>query len=318
MANTRKVKEPKPKTITRKVFFYRVNAGVHFDTGKPLEVSFGKAIKHLTTMPFNSDGRYLDTEDGKQLCCWSDSSQLPFRIRMANIRRGQYPPVENGGTFSPLVLGAGKGLAEITHLIIFPDGICGAEFNFYGPRASQLSFYFALKLKGLCLGFRLASIVRPDLDARLAALDDIKVLNLKVKASFVSILEEADKDLGAAFAANIKAVNARPQDEFELTFKRRKNKNLIERAVPDALISAVRWLARRPELKEQVSIFKVSGKGEEDSRLVDILHEQFTAVKSVQPALDQTGGVESSSMYAAIEEAYADMKELLSVAKEIE
>lgn len=318
MATTRKKKESKQRLITRKVFFYRVNAGVHFDTGEPLEVDFRQAIKHLSTMPFTSDGRYLDTEDGKQLCCWPDSSRAPYHIRLANIRRGQYPPVENAGAFSPLVLGAGRGLAEITHLILFPDGICGAEFNFYGPRASQLPFYFALKLHGCCPAFRLASIVRPDLEARLAAISDIRLLNLKVKASFASILEKADSDLGAGFAANIKAVNARPEDEFELMFVRKKNKNLTDRAVPNTLIKAIRWLARRPDLKEQVSIFKVSGKGDANSPLVDILHEQFTAEKQIQPSLDESGGVESSSMFNAIEEVYAEMKEMLSSAKEIE
>jgi hypothetical protein len=318
MATTKKKKEPKQRLIARKVFFYRVNAGVHFDTGEPLEVDFRQAIQHLSKMPFTANGRYLDTDDGKQLCCWSDSSRAPYHLRLANIRRGQYPPVENAGTFSPLVLGAGRGLAEITHLVLFPDGICGAEFNFYGPRASQLPFYFALKLQGSCPGFRLASIVRPDLEARLAALSDIKLLNLKVKASFASILERANSDLGAAFAANIKAVNARPEDEFELIFVRKKNKSLTDRAVPDALIRSIRWLARRPDLKEQASIFKVSGKGNTNSPLVDILHEQFTAEKLIQPALDQSGGVESSSMFNAIEEAYTEMKVMLSSAKEIE
>jgi hypothetical protein len=88
MATTRKKKESTQRLITRKVFFYRVNAGVHFDTGEPLEVDFRLAIKHLSTMPFTSDGRYLDTEDGKQLCCRSDSSGAPYHIRLANIRRG--------------------------------------------------------------------------------------------------------------------------------------------------------------------------------------------------------------------------------------
>jgi hypothetical protein len=35
----------------------------------------------------------------------------------------------------------------------------------------------------------------------LAAISDIRLLNLKVKASFASILEKADSDLGAGFAA---------------------------------------------------------------------------------------------------------------------
>ncbi len=144
------------------------------------------------------------------------------------------------------------------------------------------------------------------------------MLILKVKAAFASILDQADGALGAALAANIKAVNARPEDEFELMFVRKKNKKLTDRAVPDGLIKAIRWLARRPDLKEQVSIFKVSGKGDTNSPLVDILHGQFTAEKLIQPALDESGGVESSSMFNAIKEAYAEMKDMLSSAKEIE
>ena len=113
MARAKKKKEePKQRIITRKIFFYRVNAGVETDTGEPRKVNFGPAIKHLTGLPFTTDGRYLDTDDGKQLCCWPDNLQLPYRLRLANIRRGQHPPVENEGTFSPLVLGAGRGLGR--------------------------------------------------------------------------------------------------------------------------------------------------------------------------------------------------------------
>jgi hypothetical protein len=317
MARSKKT-ETGPRTITRKVFFYRVSAGVNPDTGEPHTVNFHPSVQHLDGLPFTPEGRYLNTSDGKQLCCWPDSLQLPFRFRLANIRRGQHPPVENGGTFSPLVLGAGRGLAEITHLVLFADGICGAEFNFYGPRASQLSFYFALKLKDLCPGFRLASIVRPDLEARLAGLSDIKLLDLKVRASFAAVLAQADEDLGAALEANIKAVNARPEDEFELTFTRKKSKKLGERSMPAAFMDGVRKLARMPNLKEQVSIFKVGGTGSAGSRFVDILHEQFTAEKSIEPASNESGGVDSASMYAAIEEAYLEMQGQLFTASEIE
>lgn len=313
-----KKRQPKVKTITRKVFFYRVNAGVETDTGEPKTVNFGPAIQHLEKQPFTPEGRYLTSDDGKQLCCWPDSLQLPYRIRLANIRRNQHPPVENEGMFSPLVLGSGRGLAEITHMVLFPGGVCGAEFNFYGPRASQLSYYFAIKLKDLCPGFRLASLVRPDLEARLAALNDIRLFDLKVRASFASILAQADEDLGAALNANIKAVSARPEDEFELKFVRRKNKKLLAQSVPQTLIAGVRKLARRSDLKEQVSIFKVAGAGGTDNRLVDILHEQFTAEKAIQPSTNESGGVDSDSMYAAIEEAYAEIQGQLPTASEIE
>lgn len=318
MAKRKTERPPKKRTITRKVFFYRVNAGVHSDTGTPREVDFGPTVRRVRELPFTTDGRYLDTAEGKQICCWPDTSQPPYRIRLANIRRGQYPPVENAGEFSPLVLGAGRGLAEITHLVLFPGGYCGAEFNFYGPRAFQLPIYFALKVQGSLPPFRLNPVVRPDLEKRLKELSDIKLLDLKVRASYESILTQADADLGAALNANVRAVNARPEDEFQLIFKRRKNKKLPSFSVPEQLLNGIRKLAKRPDLRDNVSIFKVSESSGAGPRFVDILHEQFTVETEVEPALDQSGGVESSSMFEVIERAYAEMQEQLSKASEIE
>ena len=311
-------KGPKTTIICR-VFFYRVNAGVQADTGEPKNLNFQPVIQQLNSMPFDAGaGRYLDSEDGRQLCCWSESSSYPFRIQMAYIRRGQHPPLESLGKLSPLNLPSGQGLAEITHLVVFKDGICGAEFNFYGPRASQLPYYFALKLSEICPAFRLATLLRPNLAARLAALSDITLLSLKVRASFSTILKQADEDLGAALEANKKAVNARPEDEIELIFKRKKNKNLESRSVPQKLLTAIRNLAIRPDLKEQVSIFKVDGETGSGSGILDILHEQFAERKEVQPALDETGGVDPISMYEVIEAAYSTFQEELASASEIE
>jgi len=317
MARAKKEK-PRRTTILRNVFFFRVDAGINPDTGKPLEINFGPSVRHLEGLPFTPEGRYLDSDDGKQMCCWCDTAQLPYRLRLANIRRGQHPPVENGGTFSPLILRAGHGLAELTHVVLFNGGVCGAEFNFYGPRATQLSYYFGVKLRGICPLFRLRSIARPDLEARLASLTDIKLLDLKVRASFANIVAQADQDLGAALAANIKAVDARPEDEFELTFTRKKGRNLVQRTMPAGLIDGIRRLARRPELKEQVSIFKIGGTGVEGNRFVDVLHEQFTAEKQIRPSLDESGGVDSTSMYEAIEEAYTEIQQQLATASVIE
>ena len=299
------------------MFFYRLDAGVETDTGKPKSINLGPAIRHLGKMPFSVEGRYLRFEDGKELCCWVDSEQVPYRLRLANIRRDQHPPIENAGDLTQLILGVGGGLAEITHFVLFADGTCGVESNFYGPRASQLSIYFALKLKELAPGFYLRSIARPDLQARLAALTDVKMLDLKVRASYAEVVQGADEDLGAALKANIKAVQARAEDEFELKFVRRKNKKLADQVAPASLLAGIRALAGRADLKEQASIFKVNGQGG-SSQFVDILHEQFTAEKAVKPALDNVGAVDTASMYAAIEESYAEVSGQLALAQSLE
>jgi uncharacterized protein YecE (DUF72 family) len=143
------------------------------------------------------------------------------------------------------------------------------------------------------------------------------MLDLKVRASFAEILESANEDLGAALRANIRAVRARPQDEFEPKFVRKKNKKLSEQVVPRNILNAIRRLARRPETRDQVSIFKLQGSGG-PSQFVDVLHEQFTTEKIIQAALDSLGTVDTPSMYSAIEEAYGEAQGQLLKSQVIE
>ena len=160
--------------------------------------------------------------------------------------------------------------------------------------------------------------MRPDLAAKLAAMQDIKVLNLKVRASYASVLEQANADLGSAFRATINAVSAREQDELELVFVRKRGKTLTPRSVPSALMEGIRKLAKRSDLREQASIFKITGADSAGSRPLDILSEQFTAEQTVMPAQGSMGSVDSESMFSAIEAAYSDVQAQLTAASEIE
>lgn len=309
--------DPKPTTIKRKVYFYRVFAGVT-ETGELRQVNFGPALKHINGLPFSDAGRYLTTEDGKQLCCWVDNPRYPYRLRLANIRRSQHPPVESEGALTALILGRGKGLAELTHAVIFPDGICGAEFNFYGPRASALPFYFSIKATGILPSFRLNPLVRPDLQARLAKITDISLLDMKMRASYADTIAAADADLGAAFKATIQAVGAKASDELQLMFKRKKNRKLLERSVPARLLEAIQHLARRSDLRDEVSTFKLMGTTNGIASPFDILSEQFMAEAYASPALDLQGGVDTGSMFSEIERVHSDLRDMLAKASDLE
>lgn len=317
MAKTSK-NQVKVKTYKRKIFFYRVNAGFSPDTGEPRSVNFAPGLAHLQAMPYTEDGCYLADEEGKQLCCWIDKASLPHHLKIAYIRRDLHPPVESEGMFEPLVLAQGGGLAELTHFILFPGGICGAEFNLYGPRASKIPFYFGAKLRGICPPFTLNPLVRPDLNARLASLTDIKLLDMKVRASYASTIQEVDEDLGGAFAATIKAVSARPVDELELVFLRKKNKKFTPQNVSASLLNALRTLAGKPDLRDGVSKFKLTGVQNGENRVFDILSEQFIMDKSVAPALNASRGVDSGAMFKAIQEAYSEVESQLASADDLE
>jgi len=317
--STKKDPTPKPKTLKRRVFFYRINAGIDPATNQPRVVNFHQPMTHLETLKFDENGRYLKTsDDDKQLCLWVENRNLPIRLQLAHIRRGAHPPIEHGGQFSPLLLPDGRGLAEVTHMVIFPNNICVAEFNFYGPRASQLAFYCALKLNNICPGFKLNPLVRPDLQARLAKVTDIKVLDMKLRASYAETVRKADEDLGAALMASIKAVGARDFDEVEIRFVRKRKKAAQVVAVPQKLLAAVRSLAGNKDTRESMSTFKIDGIVEGGVSPFDILSEQFSDSREVLPATDGKGGVDSGSMFEAIEAAYTEVQSVLAAASELE
>lgn len=320
MSKSKKDPTPKPKTLKRKVFFYRINAGIDPATNQPRVVNFRQPFTELETLKFDENGRYLKTsDDDKQLCVWIENKDLPIRIRLGHIRRGAHPPIEHGGELSPLILPAGRGLAEMTHMMIFPNNICAAEFNFYGPRASQLAFYCGVKLNGnICPSFKLNSLVRPDLQARLAKVTDIKVLDMKLRASYAETVRKADEDLGAALMASIKAVGARDFDEVEIRFVRKRKKSAQLRAVPQSLLAAVRSLAGNKDTRESMSTFKIEGIVGGGVSPFDILSEQFSDSREVLPATDGKGGVDSKSMFDAIQAAYDEVQTVLAAASELE
>lgn len=316
-------KEVDKKLVDRRIFFYRVNAGVQ-ETGEPKNVSFGPALRTIDHMPFSDgdNGRYLASkDDDRELCCWVDKSQSPYQFKLAYIRRSEHPPVEHDGELSPLPLPRGQGLAELTHFMIFPKGIVGAEFNFFGPRASQFSFYCALKLKNAIPGFRLNPLLRRDLQKQLAKLSEVKMLDLKIKSSYANVIQEANADLGSAFKATARAMGARANDDLEIFFRRKKTKESSPNLTsfdPRALVRFVQKMSRRGDLREQVSTFKIQGVTADETRLVDVLSEQFVIDVKVRRAADHTSAVDSQSVYTAIEDAYTNVVHDLDAADELE
>lgn len=303
------------KTVRRRIFFCRLDGGFG-SNGKPQTPDLTNALAAIGALPFSPEGRYLraEQEDGRDLCLWIDRSTFPFRLRLANIRRGDFPPVEKDGELSPLLLQGGGGLAEQTHFVIFANGIVGCEYSHFGPRHNALGYYVKLKADGLCLPFRLNVLVRRDIERQLASLRDVRLIQLKVRSSFINTIEEADKDLGAAFRASARAIEAENSDEIELVLKRKKRKG---RAFWNDVISVVQNLAAKPELKEQVSKFKVSGFADTESRLVDVLSEQISIEKQIESTGAVSKAVDDDSAYKAIEAAYAETEAELLVAAEL-
>jgi hypothetical protein len=135
-------KQRKGGTAKRSIHFFRIDGGAD-DGGIPIAIDLRPALQKVNGLSFRDEaagGRYVASGDADQ-CAWVDEIGEICKIRFANVRRNALPQAEADGELTDLPLADHAGICEVSHLAIFPDGIVGIEFNFYGPRPSRLAPY---------------------------------------------------------------------------------------------------------------------------------------------------------------------------------
>jgi hypothetical protein len=218
--------------------------------------------------------------------------------------------VERRGNISALDIPAAAGLIEQVHVVFFPHNIVGSEFNFYGPRLSRLARYLAVRANGVCSPVKFEALIRQDVMEQLNRLEDIRLFDLKIRASYATVIAEADEDLGSAFKAAARAGQA---DELEIILRPPSRSRGILR---ERLLSTVRWLGQRRDLREEASRFIVKGFDGHADRVdaIDILKDQLISRKRIVLENERTRALVSESAYTAIEQAYSELRSELLVA----
>ena len=308
---------PGSATVERRISFYRVFAGLD-DAGRPLPFDPGPALARVHRLPFTARGRYWQDGDGNATCCWVDCAEPtePLqRLRFGHIRRSGLPQVERRGTLTPLHIPAASGLVEQVHVVFFPGGIIGSEFNFYGPRLPRLAQYLAAKAPhDGCAALAFEPLLRQDVAAQLDQLTDIRLVRLRIRASYAAQVAQADRDLGSAFEAAGRAGEA---EELELVLRAlpRSRHPLAER-----LLGAVKRLAGFGDLRSEVSRFDVKGLHQQTGRVeeLDILSDQLIAKGQIIRQDARTRALDPESAYGAIQRAYAELRDQLELAAGVE
>lgn len=304
-----RAKPKAPPTAERKVYFYRVDAGLTTG-GKPKRLDATPILDSISALPYNASGRYWLQPDGNVLCAWVDPKQRHPRMRLATVRRSGLPLLEEAGSLSPLGVAAAAGLYEPIHVMFFPSNVVGVEFNFYGPRPSRIPSYLMRTAGHACPTFSLDALIRQDVMEQLKRLKRLRVLDLKVRASYASAVAEADADLGAALDA---AARVGQSEVVHLVLQPAPHRRnwLTEKA-----LAAVRNLAARPDLRENALGFSVRGLDEEHDRIeeIDVLKDELVVTKKVVRLDDRSRAVDDAAAYAAIEEAYTELKTELEAA----
>lgn len=314
MAQGRRAARP---TLERKIHFYRVDIGVD-GSGRPLVFDPTPALTAIDALPFadGAAGRYLVDDAGNAVCAWPGMRTASPSLRFCQIRRTGLPQLERAGTVSDLNIAADAGLLEPVHVIFFSENIVGADFNFYGPRLSRLGYYLRVKSSNAVPLAVFHPLLRLDVAEALDHLTEIRLFDLKVRASYVETVRQADVSLGDAFAANARVLDGEIE-ELEVVLKPSKDgrSGALQR-----LLAPLKALVRAPELRENAGRFQVKGKHDGTGRVevIDLLHDQLIANKQILRLGERSRAVDASSAFEAIRAAHDELGDDLRRAASIE
>lgn len=304
----------------RKIMFYRVEIGVQeaqelrvVSSQQEIEFVVSNAINFLNQLEFNYEefnSRYHRMGNGNDIFIMIDSNVAGVvEGRLITSRRGALPSIESSGNLTELPLRDEEGLAEITHFIYFyRQKILGMEFNFYGPKSSNLTQYLQAKLPGVIDMFRITPVISNEI-SQLLENDNFRLTMLNISAcrNGVEIVRQLNDSLGSAFEA---AANASEAEEIEITLKRRSRsrdtfgsrgfcfRNFMENAFFH---------------REEFSKLKVGYIQNEENKIIDLLNEKLCVQKDVELQNDRYRTLNSFSVYNAIREAFEELGEELII-----
>ncbi|WP_210160587.1 hypothetical protein [Methylocella silvestris] len=265
------------------------------------------ALAKINALPFvdGNGGRYLVDDDGNAICAFSGGTGALPSMRFCQIRRTGLPQLEQAGSVSDLNIADNAGLLEPVHIVFFADNIVGADFNFYGPRLSRLGHYLRIKSENIVPLATFYPLLRNDVAEQLNHFTELRLFDLKVKATYVQAMREADASLGAAFAANARVLDG-DCDEIQLILKPSKE---TRRSALQGFRRFAGALVHGAHFRENTERFQIKGKNVDTNKVdvIDLLRDQLIAHKQVLRLGKKSRAVDAESAFSAILEAHDEL-----------
>jgi hypothetical protein len=295
---------PANATTERTIQFFRADCGLE-ESGRPRRFDVEPILQHIEKLPAEIGGRYWLQADGNVLSSWVDAGPNHRRMRLAVVRRSNLPLLENAGALCPLGIASSAGLYEPVHICFFPNNVVGVEFNFYGPRPSQLARYLLAVVPDVTLAFSLDPLLRGDVRRQLARMEQLKVLDIRVRTSYAEAVREADEHLAATLDA-VRRVGGSEVVHLILEPEPYRHTYLANR-----VIRLIRDLLGREDLRQNVLSLSVKGLDNHTGRIeqLDLLKDHLIAHKKIIRQDARTRAVDDEATYTAIEEAYDDLRD---------
>lgn len=288
-------------TVERKVYFYRARLEQADDAFTVSPFNSRATCDAVSRLQFVSGDRYLRFNDGDSLAVWPKQTSTRSRLIIGSLRSSGLPELEQDGQFKKLEVSDTEKIAEKTHVVFFENNIVGVEFNYYGPRVSRLSHY--LRAKGMAK-VEFDPLLNRDVQDQLKHLQDVRVLDLRLRRDGLDLLREGQESLPAALRGLSEKVDA-PVVELILRQPPRSRK-----AFGSAMLDFVKTLAGMPQTREAAGLFRVKGMDDRTKRVseFDLLEDKFVSRRTVPKEGTKHRVINSDSMFSEIESAYAELR----------
>lgn len=295
--------------VERRIYFYRAISSLD----KPNKPAFNpKAVLEPLANWIDSsvDHRCMKAKDGREYCCWIERTKnknlrVPYTLIFGSIRRKDLPQMFRGGKLRSLRIGVDSGLVEKIHLVFFPNNIIGADYNFYGPRLTKFADYLAEKMehkapKDIHFDF----LLQQDVMNKLKRMKEVRLFNLRVRASYIDQIMQADESLGGAFDMSRNFGQAEDVEIVLRTAPHKKGK--LSRKV----LALTRKLMKYKELRHNALNFNVRGLDRDTDKMVDLdlLSDKLISTQLIRPISMRSKALDSKSAFLAIKEAYKKLE----------
>ena len=300
--------------IQRKIYFYRADIGQE-PSGKLKPVDVVPALEQIGQLVFRgTQGRYKVGPDGDALGVFGHSTSPTARLIFGRVRRSGLPQIEESGSISDLNIAADAGLLERIHVVFFSDNVVGVEYNHFGPRISSLGDYLHERSSGAVRRIDFRLLMRKNALSDMRKLEDIRLIDIKIRPHYLTRIEEADIGLADAFKAN-EQLHRNP-DALSLVIQpsREDQESMWYR-----LREALRYIVRLEPTESDISKFKIRGRFSDTGRVdtIDVMNDHLVSTRRVVKQSARGRAVDSTSAYEEIELAYVELKDEIAAAVDL-
>lgn len=283
--------------VDKKIEFFKLILEKKGEAVDPIEV-----FSHIKSLNLEKEERCYRIKKGQYNLMMFHNEDLdvykPIKFTLGSGKKRDLPCLEEKGKTEPLEI-ADKSLFEPTHMMLFDNNILGAEFNYYGPRASGLKSYILKLAQTYVDTVDVIQLPNPNFSETLDKMGNIKLFELRVHRNFGELFKEEDPGI-----FNILGAITKSTDSEEIGVYIRSSKH----------IRGIKWrnLINFFKKGDLTSINKAEVKAvNTDTNRVEpfnLLEQHIISTKRVVRHDDRYKRVDSSSMFAAIKSSFNDKK----------